>query len=122
MAKWYVLSGRFPVDEMKEINRIKDQYGLSYNKIIREGIKFYLALTFAKESFTESKITNKLEINGKSINAFLKNPKFQKKMDVAIFKFFKLIIAELFGTFLNFKSMKNLNAKGNIVKKVNPTK
>ena len=38
MTKWYSLSARFPTEEMEVIDRIKDQYGLSYNEIINVDI------------------------------------------------------------------------------------
>ena len=49
MTKWNTLRARFPDDEFNEIERIKVQYGLSYNEIIRSGVKFYVGLTLAKE-------------------------------------------------------------------------
>ncbi len=49
MANWTTLRARFPEDEFEEIERIKEQYDLSYNEIIRSGVKFYVGLTLAKE-------------------------------------------------------------------------
>ena len=49
MTDWNTLRARFPDDEFHEIERIKEQYGLSYNEIIRSGVKFYVGLTLAKE-------------------------------------------------------------------------
>jgi len=49
MTEWNTLRARFPDDEFKEIERIKEHYGLSYNEIIRSGIKFYVGSTMAKE-------------------------------------------------------------------------
>ena len=34
MTEWNTLRARFPDDEFDEIERIKEQYGLSYNEII----------------------------------------------------------------------------------------
>ena len=42
MTEWNTLRARFPNDEIDEIERIKEQYGLSYNEIIRSGVKFYM--------------------------------------------------------------------------------
>ena len=42
MAKWITLRARFPDDEFEEIERIKEKYDLSYNEIIRSGVKFYV--------------------------------------------------------------------------------
>ena len=42
MTEWNTLRARFPDDEFNEIERIKEQYGLSYNEIIRSGVKFYV--------------------------------------------------------------------------------
>ena len=47
MTEWNTLRARFPDDEFSEIERIKEQYGLSYNEIIRSGVKFYVGLTLA---------------------------------------------------------------------------
>ena len=49
MTEWSTLRARFPNDEFDEIERIKEQYGLSYNEIIRSGVKFYVGLTLAVE-------------------------------------------------------------------------
>ena len=38
MTEWNTLRARFPDDEFSEIERIKEQYGLSYNEIIRSGV------------------------------------------------------------------------------------
>ena len=46
-TKWNTLRARFPDDEFNEIERIKVQYGLSYNEIIRSGVKFYVGLTLS---------------------------------------------------------------------------
>ena len=45
MTEWNTLRARFPDDELNDIERIKEQYGLSYNEIIRSGVKFYVGLT-----------------------------------------------------------------------------
>ena len=42
MAKWTTLSAKFPDDEFDEIERIKEKYKLSYNEILRSGVKFYI--------------------------------------------------------------------------------
>ena len=49
MVKWLTLRARFPEDEFEEIERIKEKYDLSFNEIIRSGVKFYVGLTIAKE-------------------------------------------------------------------------
>jgi len=54
MTEWNTLRARFPDDEFKEIERIKEHYGLSYNEIIRSGVKFYVSLTMAKELVGEA--------------------------------------------------------------------
>ena len=54
MTDWSTLRARFPDDEFQEIERIKEQYGLSYNEIIRSGVKFYVGLTLAKELVANS--------------------------------------------------------------------
>ena len=42
MTEWSTLRARFPKEEFEEIENIKEKYGLSYNEIIRSGVKFYI--------------------------------------------------------------------------------
>ena len=54
MTEWNTLRARFPDDEFDEIERIKEKYNLSYNEIMRSGVKFYVGLTLAKELIADS--------------------------------------------------------------------
>ena len=67
MTEWNTLRARFPDDEIDEIERIKEQYGLSYNEIIRSGVKFYIGLTMAKEMIGETMKDNDITIGGKNL-------------------------------------------------------
>ena len=40
MTEWSTLRARFPEDELAEIRRIKERYGLSYNEIVRSGLTY----------------------------------------------------------------------------------
>ncbi len=66
MTKWNTLRVRFPDDEFDEIERIKEQYQLSYNEIIRSGVKFYAGLTLAKELIGDSLELKDITIGGKT--------------------------------------------------------
>ena len=48
MAKWKSLRATFPEEEFEEIKRIKEEYKISYNEIVRSGVKFYVGLTLLK--------------------------------------------------------------------------
>ena len=67
MTEWNTLRARFPDDEFNEIERIKEQYGLSYNEIIRSGVKFYVGLTLAKELVADTLEEKDIKIGGKNI-------------------------------------------------------
>ena len=67
MTEWNTLRARFPDDEFNEIERIKEQYGLSYNEIIRSGVKFYVGLTLAKELIADALEEKDIKIGGKNI-------------------------------------------------------
>ena len=67
MTEWSTLRARFPSDEFDEIERIKEQYGLSYNEIIRSGVKFYVGLTLAKELVGDALEEKNITIDGTNL-------------------------------------------------------
>ena len=103
MAKWITLRARFPDDEFDEIERIKEQYGLSYNEIIRSGVKFYVGLTLAKELFASSIEGKGFTINGKDLGTILNSSKYQANLDQRITKVVKLLIWQLFEKGMDFR-------------------
>jgi hypothetical protein len=103
MAEWNTLRARFPDDEFDEIERIKEQYGLSYNEIIRAGVKFYIGLTLAKELIASSIEGKGITIKGRDLGTILNSPKYQANLDQRITKVVKLLIWEIFEKGMDFK-------------------
>ena len=103
MIEWNTLRARFPSDEMEEIQRIKDKYGLSYNEIIRSGVKFYVGITLAKELIADSLEEKDITIGGKNLGEILNNPEYQKNLEQKISKLIKIGIAEMFEKGMDFK-------------------
>jgi len=103
MTEWNTLRARFPDDEFNEIERIKEQYGLSYNEIIRSGVKFYVGLTLAKEllgnTFEEKDIT----IGGKNLGEIINSSEIQQNIEQKVTKIAKILIVELFEKGMDFK-------------------
>ena len=81
MTEWNTLRARFPDDEFDEIERIKEQYGLSYNEIIRSGVKFYIGLTMAKELIADTLEEKDITIGGKNIGKILNSPEYQQNIE-----------------------------------------
>jgi hypothetical protein len=103
MADWMTLRARFPDDEFEEIERIKEQYSLSYNEIIRSGVKFYVGLTLAKELLADTLIGKDIKIKGKDLGEILNSPKYQANLEQKATKLVKLLIFEMFEKGIEFK-------------------
>ena len=103
MVEWSTLRSRFPKDEIEEIDRIKDQYGLSYNEIIRSGVKFYVGLTLAKELIADTLEDKDILVGGVNITEILKNPKYQRNIEQSASKIVKILILEFFEKGMDFK-------------------
>jgi len=103
MTEWNTLRARFPDDEFNEIERIKEQYGLSYNEIIRSGVKFYVGLTMAKELIADTLEEKDIKIGGKNIGELLNSPEYQKNIEQTITKMIKILILEFFEKGMDFK-------------------
>ena len=103
MTEWNTLRARFPVDEFGEIERIKEKYGLSYNEIIRSGVKFYMGLTMAKELIADTLEEKDIKIGGKNIGELLNSPEYQKNIEQTITKIVKILILEFFEKGMDFK-------------------
>jgi hypothetical protein len=112
MTEWNTLRARFPDDELEEIERIKEQYGLSFNEIIRSGVKFYVGLTLAKELIADSLEEKDIKIGGKNIGEILNSPEYQRNLEQKITKIAKILIVELLDKGIDFKEKtKNLRKK-----------
>ena len=81
MTEWNTLRARFPDDEFSEIERIKEQYGLSYNEIIRSGVKFYVGLTLAKELVGNALEEKDIKLGGKNFGEILNSPEYQRNLE-----------------------------------------
>ena len=81
MTEWNTLRARFPDDEFEEIERIKEQYDLSYNEIIRSGVKFYVGLTLAKELIADALEEKDIKIGGKNLGEILNSPEYQSNIE-----------------------------------------
>ena len=103
MTEWTTLRARFPDDEFEEIERIKEQYDLSYNEIIRSGVKFYVGLTLAKELLANTLHGKDLKFRGKDFGEILNSPKYQANLEQKATKLVKLLIFELFEKGMEFK-------------------
>jgi len=85
MTEWNTLRARFPDDEFNEIERIKEQYDLSYNEIIRSGVKFYVGMTLAKELIADTLEEKDITIGGKNLGEILNKPEYQKNLEQKIY-------------------------------------
>ncbi len=103
MAKWITLRARFPDDEFEEIERIKEKYDLSFNEIIRSGVKFYVGLTIAKELLAGTSFGKEIKVRGKTLNEILNSPKYQSNLEQGIIKLVKLALFEFFDLGMDFK-------------------
>ena len=103
MTTWSTLRARFPNDEFEEIERIKEKYDLSYNEIIRTGVKFYVGLTLAKELLADTSYAKDIKIKGKDLRSILNNPKYQSNLEQKFSKIVKIGLSELIETGMDFK-------------------
>ena len=103
MTEWSTLRARFPDDEFDEIGRIKEKYGLSYNEIIRSGVKFYVGLTLAKELLGNTLKEKDIMIGGKNLGEIINSSEYQKNIEQKVTKIAKILIMELFDKGMDFK-------------------
>ena len=95
MAKWKALRATFPEEEFEEIEKIKEKYDISYNEIIRSGVKFYVGLTVLKELFATTTYAKDIKIRGKPFIEYLTSNEYQSKMDQKLTDLIKLVALEL---------------------------
>jgi len=103
MATWRSLRATFPEDEFEEIKRIKEKYDLSYNEIVRSGVKFYIGLTLIKELLASSNIAKGLQIHGKALSEHLTSREYQSKMEQKITKLVKTVAVDLIEKAIEFE-------------------
>ena len=103
MADWITLRARFPEDEYEEIERIKEQYDLSYNEIIRSGVKFYVGLTLAKELLASTVEGKDFSIGGRDLAEILNSKEYQTNIEQKASKLVKILIWEVFEKGIEFR-------------------
>ena len=103
MTEWNTLRARFPDDEFDEIERIKEQYGLSYNEIIRSGVKFYVGLTLGKELIGDALEEKDIKIGEENLGKILNSPDYQRNLEQKMSKLVKIMVWELFEKGMDFK-------------------
>jgi len=103
MAKWTTLRARFPDDELEEIERIKTKYDLSYNEILRSGVKFYVGLTMAKELLAGTSFGKKIKIRDKTLSEILNSTKYQANLEQKMAKLATRAMFEFFDLGMDFK-------------------
>jgi len=103
MTEWSTLRARFPDDEIDEIERIKEKYELSYNEIIRSGVKFYVGLTLAKELLGDTLEEKDITIGGKNLGEIINSSEYQKNIEQKVTKIAKILIMELLDKGMDFK-------------------
>ena len=103
MAEWKSLRATFPEEEYEEITRIKEKYDLSYNEIIRSGVKFYLGLTLLKESLATSEYDGGIKIGNKTLSELLESPEYQANMEQKVTKLIKIVGMEILERFFEFE-------------------
>ena len=103
MTEWSTLRARFPDDEFDEIGRIKEKYGLSYNEIIRSGVKFYVGLTLAKELLGDTLEEKDIKIGGKNLGEIINSSEYQQNIEQKVVKIAKILLLEFFEKGIDFK-------------------
>ena len=103
MTEWNTLRARFPDEELNQIERIKEQYGLSYNEIIRSGVKFYVGLTLGKELIADALEEKDIKIGGRNLGEILNSPEYQTNLEQKISKLVKILIWEFLEKGMDFR-------------------
>jgi len=96
MGEWKSLRATFPEEEFEEIKRIKEKYDISYNEIVRSGVKFYVGLTMLKEMVGETELAKNIKFRDESLSEILQNPKSQSQMVQKLTKIVKSVGFDLF--------------------------
>jgi len=105
MAKWKSLRATFPEEEYDEIKRIKEKYKISYNEIVRSGVKFYVGLTLLKEMIGSTAYAKDLKFRDKTLSEILENPESQAKMEQKLTKLVKTVGFDLFEKAFEFSEL-----------------
>jgi len=96
MTEWKSLRATFPEEEYEEIKRIKEKYNISYNEIVRGGVKFYVGLTLLKEMISETQYAKDIKIRDTPLSEILQSPQYQANLDQKLTKIIKTVGFDLF--------------------------
>ncbi len=121
MAKWKSLRATFPEEEFEEIKRIKEKYKISYNEIVRSGVKFYVGLTLLKEMIGSTAYAKDLKFRDKTLSEILENPESQAKMEQKLTKIIKTVGFDLFEKAFEFSELTSSLTKERKVVRPNKT-
>ncbi len=102
MTTWKALRATFPEEEFEEIKRIRDKYDISYNEIVRSGVKLYVGLTLMKELLASSGIAKGIKIRGKELSEHLTSREYQSKLELKITSLVKAVAMDLFEKAIEF--------------------
>ncbi len=105
MGEWKSLRATFPEEEFDEIKRIKEKYKISYNEIVRSGVKFYVGLTMLKELIASTDYAKDIKIRDKSLSKILQNPESQAHMEQKLTKLVKTVGFDLFEKAFEFSEL-----------------
>ncbi len=105
MAEWKSLRATFPKEEFEEIKRIKEKYKISYNEILRSGVKFYVGLTMLKELLATSTYAKGIKIGDRTLSEMLESPEYQAKMEQKLTKLVKTVGFDLFEKAFEFSEL-----------------
>jgi phage antirepressor YoqD-like protein len=105
MAKWKSLRATFPEEEFEEIKRIKEEYKISYNEIVRSGVKFYVGLTLLKELVASTDYAKDIKFRDKTLSEILENPESQAKIVPKMTKIVKTVGFDLFEKAFEFSEL-----------------
>jgi len=105
MAKWKSLRATFPEEEFEEIKRIKEKYKISYNEIVRTGVKFYVGLTLLKEMIESTAYAKDIKFRDKTLSEILGNPESQGQMVQKLTKIVKTVGFDLFEKAFEFSEL-----------------
>ena len=105
MAKWKSLRATFPEEEFEEIKRIKEKYDISYNEIVRSGVKFYVGLTLLKEMIGATAYAKDIKFRDKTLSEILGNPESQAQMIQKLTKIVKTVGFDLFEKAFEFSEL-----------------
>ena len=105
MAKWKSLRATFPEEEFEEIKRIKEEYKISYNEIVRSGVKFYVGLTLLKELVASTDYAKDIKFRDKTLSEILENPEAQAKIVPKMTKIVKTVGFDLFEKAFEFSEL-----------------